>query len=287
MMRKPVADFVGMKTHYNEFRFGNPRPVYDPARPKGRVKLSGQAREHVLGRVTEIMAGWTYSPFEYEGSCRHGIRSGLCMEGATWPRADLEAAAIVDEALRRLRARRPTWEEGQWTHTHSREQCQWCGRPMEEIERTRGQRHCSVSCAAAAKQHLADKSSEYAGAAIRAAKRLIDKSRAAVRECAHCGSPFQSDRPNAKYCSLRCARHSNKPVLANKDCERCGRVFHPANAKVRFCSRRCSLHHRYDSSDPIVWPVTPHDFDLTLTFPANETVAHWLSAGRFDQMVAA
>src|SRR3546814_1442074 len=55
--------------------------------------------------------------FSLEGELRHRLRSSLCRQGADWILADLLAAAIVEDALRKVGAQRPTWQQGQpeWT----------------------------------------------------------------------------------------------------------------------------------------------------------------------------
>ncbi|OWK20076.1 hypothetical protein AJ88_33085 [Mesorhizobium amorphae CCBAU 01583] len=49
-------------------------------------------RKHVVNQMMDVMADWRLSPFEFEGSCRAGLRSALCLAGHSWQRADDEAA---------------------------------------------------------------------------------------------------------------------------------------------------------------------------------------------------
>lgn len=63
-----------------------------------------------------------------EGPLRHGIRSDLCLYGWRWADADRVADVVVQGALRRVRAVRPSWYEGQ---------PEWAIQPGVLIERTR------------------------------------------------------------------------------------------------------------------------------------------------------
>lgn len=58
-------------------------------------------------------AGATGSLFGMEGPLRHEIRSDLCLQAWNWVEANSMARELLDDAFRRARASRPTWEEGQ------------------------------------------------------------------------------------------------------------------------------------------------------------------------------
>ncbi|HEV7286289.1 MAG TPA: hypothetical protein VGN75_15645, partial [Kaistia sp.] len=92
---------------YLDYRYGRqaaPVTLAGKTKPGG---LNKAKRVHVVDQVTGILRGWRTSPFENEGAIVHGLRSGMCLEGQRWARADMEATAIVAEGLRRIRAERP------------------------------------------------------------------------------------------------------------------------------------------------------------------------------------
>lgn len=94
-----------------------PAPEAKPI-PKPRPRaLNRERRRHLVSTVAEILKGGDPTPFAFEASCRHGIRSRLCLDGWKWAEADGTAGEIVAEALRLIGARRPPWAEGQpeWT----------------------------------------------------------------------------------------------------------------------------------------------------------------------------
>jgi hypothetical protein len=235
-----IAPFVGIVSQYADYRYGTERPVYVPGR-KHRRLADRQRREQLVSRVRAILGSWTSSPFEHEAATVHGLRSAWCLAGEKWTIADLEAASIVAEALEQNRARRPSWEEGQWTYADSPDQCAWCRGPIDDEERSRRQRFCCVECAKAALQHMARKTTHHYGAILRSAIRLIDKEKAQARECEHCGRPFKTDASGQRFCSVRCAGIHLAGDRAHRDvtCEHCGTVFHQRVAGQRYCSMSC------------------------------------------------
>lgn len=72
-------------------------------------------------------AGATGSLFGLEGPLRAGIRADLCLQGWRWRDAHAMACDLMDEAFRRVRAVRPSWNEGQ---------SEWVIQPGLIIERT-------------------------------------------------------------------------------------------------------------------------------------------------------
>jgi predicted nucleic acid-binding Zn ribbon protein len=94
-------------------------------------------------------AGGIASRFGLEGPLRAAMRSDLCLQGWRWSEADTMAKDAMDEALRRLRAERPTWNEGQreWTIEAGtlieRTHCIRCHGPLPEGHH----KFCSTLCA--------------------------------------------------------------------------------------------------------------------------------------------
>lgn len=106
------------------------------ARPR---RINKDRRRHLVETVATILKSGESSPFAFEASCRHGLRSRLCLAGWGWQDADALAADIVAEALRRIGARRPTWEEGQPDYVQNgggalieRTRCVRCHTPLPE-----------------------------------------------------------------------------------------------------------------------------------------------------------
>ena len=232
----------GMFSGLTTYRYGTPKK---PEKPRQLIK--GDRRAHVVDQVVALLKTWTSSPFEHEGTLRAHIRSGLCMAGHRWVLADLEAEAIVEECLRRIGAVRPSWAEGQWTHTDSLDFCSWCRGPMDEETRTRGQRFCSPHCARCALERRDYETQAGREAISRSAYRLIARAVATPRVCAFCGKDFRSDCRDARFCTPRCARRHEKgaTLLQDQACLWCEATFHPANKGQECCSLSCRTHLRY------------------------------------------
>lgn len=58
-------------------------------------------------------AGATASLWGMEGPLRHAIRSDLCLRGWKWLEAEKMARDVLEDAFRKVNAKRPDWEEGQ------------------------------------------------------------------------------------------------------------------------------------------------------------------------------
>lgn len=128
------------------------------AKPKAKARfvarLAKHQRETMTAAVVRILAQGEPTKFAFEGACRHGLRSQLCLEGTAWAAADKFAAAIVGEALRRIGAVRPPWADGQpdaaTFHGTERFYCKNCGRPIPNDRGSYGSgmpvRFCSDLC---------------------------------------------------------------------------------------------------------------------------------------------
>ncbi len=240
----------GYWSGYGDYRYGERRPV-TLAGQKPKAKIQNEAkRKHLISRVIDGMRDWRCTPFENEGPMRAGLRSGFCSMGHGWGDADKEADVVISHALRRIGAVRPTWDEGQPSHTDSPDFCSWCRGPMDDEDRTRGQRFCSAECAAIAIQQRDRKSNKYMGTVLRSAVRLVTKATAPPRDCEYCGDTFRSDREDARFCSPVCVSRWQKGDLLLKDivCQGCGKTAKPSNRGARFCSHSCAsaVHHRQE-----------------------------------------
>jgi hypothetical protein len=57
--------------------------------------LNRDRRRHLIETAAAILRTARPTHFAFEGSCRHGIRRSLCLEGWPWQDADLAAADVV------------------------------------------------------------------------------------------------------------------------------------------------------------------------------------------------
>lgn len=146
MPRRPRGWMAG----WAAYRYGERRPPPAPTRT-----LKRSAKDRLVHRVAAIMRqareDGAPSPFAMEAPCRAGVRSGLCLAGWGWFDADHAAKQVVQGALDRIGARRPTWREGQHEHTQEgstpvhRTRCVNCGGPLEDLQR----KYCCKACAMA------------------------------------------------------------------------------------------------------------------------------------------
>ncbi|WP_371054362.1 hypothetical protein [Rhodosalinus sp. K401] len=131
-----------------------------------RDALRGQLGRHrydalvaELGRVVCLAqeAGATATLLGLEGPLRHAIRSDLCLQGWRWIDAHLVACDMMDEVLRRVRATRPDWYEGQPEHTIEggvlieRTRCIHCHEKLPEGHR----KFCGALCRSSHHMRLA------------------------------------------------------------------------------------------------------------------------------------
>lgn len=227
----------GYFSGYSEWRYGKARK----ARQRHRAAiLRGQRREHVINRVMEILRDWRQSPFEHEGSVLAGLRSGLCLEGYNWSRADEAAAEVVATALRRIGAVRPTWEQGQREYVEPRENCVRCGAGLAAEQIVRREGFCSDWCAASTKAHNGRMHRIIAKRVESAGRHITAKEAAKPRPCHYCGSLFKAANPLTTHCSLKCAG-LDKRTIPERACDQCGKLFRPSSGDKtgRFCSLPC------------------------------------------------
>jgi hypothetical protein len=214
--------------------------------------LTPDRRQHVVNQIFDVLKDWRASPFENEGSCTAGLRSALCMDGHKWVLADVEAQAVVGEALRLLGAERPTWEEGQRAYSGGADYCAWCGIDIPDDVRSQrgGYSYCSKLCATRARLFNEDEHSDQKDRIGDQAYRVVRKGRSTSIICKGCGKPFQPDpaNRNPKYCSHRCYTN-DKRVLPERACQQCGKGFRPRRVapNALFCSHECHLAFAHGS----------------------------------------
>ena len=289
--------FKGIGREYTLYRYGSPTAgaVYVPGRDLPKQARNKDAREHMIGEAKRLLASGTSSPFEFEGVCRHGIRSGLCLDGFNWQISDDVAAFAVTEALRRMGARRPSWEEGQPEATTAVECCAWCGRELE-IGSGRKDRFCDSVCARSYFTHRTDREGRKASAMHKAAKRIIYREPRKVgdhattipdRNCESYGKLFHPVAEHIRTCSVDCRGAHAKEVVKVMTCLCCGTSFPASRAKRSpFCSESCSTMQRQFAKGYLPKRITPLAFDHFITVPVALRPA-WLTPARFDELLAA
>lgn len=234
---------------YRVWRNGSPRP----ARQTERI-YTGASREHMVGAVMDALQDWRLSPFEFEAPCRHSLRSALIMKGHSWAKADAEAESLVDEALRLLGVRRPTWEEGQREYVVPRENCNWCAGPLDSEQISRKARLCSVECARAAVIYRDYETRIWDSAIGLATYRMVMRDALPSRQCAYCGRDFKPPRTlsRQRFCSIKCADLAKEKEPERRCANpRCRRTFRRSTTGNQFycsaaCRQRCGHVATYD-----------------------------------------
>lgn len=220
--------------------------------------LAAKDRQVFVPRVIAILETGQSSKFQFEAAVRHGLRSGFCLDGAAWGKADARAAAIVSEALRRIGAERPTWIMGQPEFTQDghapvdRKYCLHCSKPMKydpESWSPNARQFCSDFCRTSYRNQKISSIKRAVGRAelaatliAIAAKRKDNRDIARTVECEGCGRQFVRERAGqtgSRFCSRKCA-NTRKRAYPPRPCAQCGDAFSPAVANARYCSRLCN-----------------------------------------------
>ena len=203
--------------------------------------IKGSRRKSVAGAVMDRLRDWRLSAFEHEGSTISSLRSGLCLQGHGWLRANAEATRFVAEALAKLGAQRPSWEQGQAEYTVPRETCSWCGSPVREeyLFGPHAIGFCSDLCARTAVERRDYETKRREGSLWRAATDTIERGQHEPRECAQCRRRFRPREADHQFCTPACA-HASLVTLPLRGCARCGEQYRPLRENQRYCSRSCS-----------------------------------------------
>lgn len=225
---------------WREYRYGSKKKPVTLA-----PIFRGKHREHAIEGILTRLRDWRQSPFEHEGPARAGVRSALCLAGHGWERADLEAASLVADGLKRIGARRPSWDEGQWQYANPRETCYRCGGAIDEYDQGRGYRYCSDLCARATRQHFSDEL-PYDHELMRRGYWQLVISNSPAYDCEQCGRRFKSwrkDEQTPRYCSQKCAGQAR--LKPEQPCAWCQTMFRPQSERVTCCSRECGNRMAY------------------------------------------
>jgi predicted nucleic acid-binding Zn ribbon protein len=221
---------------------------------RDEARVAKHRRETITAAVVRILVKGEPTKFAFEGACRHGLRSQLCLDGHAWAAADKAAATIVGEALRRIGPRRPLWHEGQPEHTQfgfapvERFYCIRCGNPLRD-PKPHGSAliYCSPTCRDAQKTDRRRKMMKAMSAAEYQA--MLVMRREAQREasleertkvCPNCGKAFVPLNARTKFCSESC---SGSMVRYEIKCAWCRKTAATVRANARFCSRMCADRH--------------------------------------------
>lgn len=196
-----------------------------------------------MREVARILDSGQSSKFEFEGAVRAGLRVQRVLAGETWREADKFSGLIVELALCRIGAVRPSWQVAQpvLEHRLPRWTCKTCGGRLD------GERwlYCSPECKAVAVQRSTEARMKAVGDAARAAFWAArSRGEQPTRECARCGKGFQVrvDGPRRalqKFCSRECYEATHM-VDRSRTCPVCEREFSYLKKSQRFCSPTCS-----------------------------------------------
>lgn len=238
------------RTGYATYRYGSTRPVSLP-----RI-FTGQKRQHMVGKVIDLMRDWRYSPFEHEGAARAGVRTALVLDGEGWHRADFEAEALVGEALHLMGAKRPSEAEAAPEYTVAKENCANCHGPLDDESIANHERFCCPECRTAMRTYRNARYWLQMTITARWAYEVARREGIPERDCQWCGKLFKPATPDTVTCSRAHAaklREQNAGrLLSERECKRpgCNKVFHPQSKKVEYCSTACHREHQAELIGP-------------------------------------
>lgn len=240
-MSKTQDKQTGRYAGYADYRYG-------PARKPTLAPIwKGSKRRHRVDVVMDLLRDWRMSPFEHEGATRAGIRSALCLDGHGWARSDMTAAEVIAEALHRMGAERPTWDQGQREYSLARDTCLRCGGTIPEEFQVgeRRQGFCSDICARAmiSERNLRVMSRETQ--AYQDAQDTIRRAGHKPIACEACGKTFRPLFADGKFCSRVCSS-DNQRMVSERVCLHCDKQFTPTTVyggRGLFCSIACKQAH--------------------------------------------
>lgn len=105
--------------------------------------------------------------------------------------------------------------------------CRYCGTEFEPKKRGRKNTgFCSKHCADNWRRH-----NKY---------ELMPKKY--TKTCAECGSEYQTNREEQKYCSRKCSFSAKRTgrTVHTKVCQYCGRIFQTVNKNGKYCTSACT-----------------------------------------------
>ena len=208
------------------------------SRKKVSKRISKRHWQGLLEAVIDMLQDWRFSPFQNEGVTRRALRNYFIERGQPWPFSDDEAAAVIAQALDLMGAKRPSWLEGQWVYTASRDSCLWCAEPIDEQDQADGRRFCSAMCAKSCMEKRVRRDASRVDWIYQRALVDIAHWQAEPRPCKQCARPFRDRFEGRLFCSTAC--HDAYRRFPDIACQECGCMFHPADHNKKYCSRECS-----------------------------------------------
>lgn len=214
-------------------------------------KLTIERRKYLINSVADVLREGQPTAFAFEGACRHGVRSGLCLDGWPWRDADAVATEVVEAALKRIGTVRPTWWQGQPESAAEglvfveRTFCECCGAKMpkaEGIQTGWEKRYCSKLCNEKARhRYERNYGKQRSIAELHMAQKAMGERKRQKREtiCRKCGELFVPNQSSmGLYCSRTCSGLANrgrwvplpKCVTCGKECQQ---------TRTKYCSRDC------------------------------------------------
>lgn len=184
-------------------------------------KMNADRKRHLIDRAIDGLSGWRFSHFEHEATVRQALRVKFIHEGSSWAEADATAAHIVEHALHRIGAKRPTWAQGQpeYQERHKHDAYRYCQNHRCRRMLTEDQpKYCCENCAINHRNYRwKQDNADAVKAAARVYGQTVPKETKAEQwqnwrdkwdtsDCATCGKPFKA-RPGRKslYCSRVCS----------------------------------------------------------------------------------
>ncbi len=203
-------------------------------RPKPRTRQINQdRRQRLIEGTAKLLRTGQPTFFAFEGACRTGLRSSLCLHGWPWHDADAAAADVVAAALAQIGAVRPTYQQAQpeWTEEGfspiRRTRCRCCdGKLPEDSDAS----FCSKICASIHYAQTAQKFGEKQDRATYLARRqaeTVERRRQREVNCEHCREPFVIAKAGApqRFCSKTCAYEHRKVSRPQPQCASCKSTF--------------------------------------------------------------
>lgn len=166
--------------------------------------------------------------------------------------------------------------------------CKVCGGPFKTNKKS--QLYCSVQCRAQVQRRVPSftcKNCDRAFSPIgmdrttfcsrectfsyKTKHRAITIKKASQQKtCSRCGKPFESNKPNRRFCSKECREYRipKDPITYVRQCKECGKQFDTSSHGIGFCSDQCrrKYRNRYDyvRSDKRLTQNGRRDYSITL-----------------------
>lgn len=230
--------------------------LYEAPAVKYRPLIRTAQREALIVLVTRFMSQWRSSPWEMEGPARYQMRSHFIRLGHGWALSDLEAAKIIETALRKMgHQQRPSWEDGQPEALRIDGICLQCG---AEVRGSPGRAATAFFChpvpdrSPCEERYNSHRDVVFKASQTAAAQALYKQAFLATLpavDCGNCGKSFRPKNLGQKFCCHECATEAATEIQP-RACVCCGTMFKPVNnsGPGRYCSPECSAKGRTTSS---------------------------------------